>query len=115
MANNLPSVGEVIDLYNANNIARMRINDPDQATMEALRNSNIELVIGVPNENIESIANSVSSANYWVQNNILKYSHDIKSRYIVVWNEIDPNIDPKSKFVLPAMQNIKLALRLVEI
>jgi len=88
----------------------MRIYDPDQATLEALRNSNIELVIGVPNENIESIANSVSSANDWVQNNILKYSKDIKFRYIVVGNEIDPNIDPTSKFVLPAMQNINTAL-----
>ena len=110
MANNLPPAEEVIDLYKASGIGRMRIYDPDQATLEALRGSNIELVIGVPNENIKSIANSVSSATYWVQNNILKYSKDVKFRYIVVGNEIDPSNDPTSIFVLPAMLNINAAL-----
>jgi len=88
----------------------MRIYDPCQETLEALRRSNIELVIGVPNENIKSIANSVSSATQWVQNNILSYSEDIKFRYIVVGNEIDPNNDLTSLFVLNAMQNINKAL-----
>jgi hypothetical protein len=69
----LPPAKEVIDLYKSNGIERMRIYDPHQETLEALRRSNIELVIGVPNENIKSIANSVSSATNWVQNNILSY------------------------------------------
>jgi len=110
VANNLPSAEEVIDLYKTNGIGRMRIYDPDQATLEALRGSNIELVIGVRNEDIQSIANSVSLATNWVQNNILKYSQDVKFRYIVVGNEINPSNDATSKFVLLAMQNIYTAL-----
>ena len=106
----MPPAKEVIDLYKSNGIGRMRIYDPCQETLEALRRSNIELVIGVPNENIKSIANSVSSATQWVQNNILSYSEDIKFRYIVVGNEIDPNNDLTSLFVLNAMQNINKAL-----
>ena len=110
VANNLPSAEEVIDLYKTNGIGRMRIYDPDQATLEALRGSNIELVIGVRNEDIQSIANDVSSATNWVQNNILKYSQDVKFRYIVVGNEINPSNDATSKFVLLAMHNIYTAL-----
>ncbi|KAK2400649.1 glucan endo-1,3-beta-glucosidase [Trifolium repens] len=110
VANNLPPAKEVIDLYKTNGIERMRIYDPDQATLEALRGSNIELVIGVRNEDIKSIANSVSSATNWVQNNVVKYSQDVKFRYIVVGNEIDPNNDPTSNFVLLAMQNIYTSL-----
>ncbi|XP_004516619.2 glucan endo-1,3-beta-glucosidase-like [Cicer arietinum] len=109
VADNLPPANEVIDLLKSNNIKRMRIYDPDEATLQALRGSNIELVIGVPNENIQTIATGVSSASYWVQNYILKYSKDVKFRYIVVGNEINPN-DPTSQFILPAMQNINAVL-----
>ncbi|CAL5212434.1 unnamed protein product [Lathyrus oleraceus] len=109
-ADNLPPADEVVNLYKTNGIGRMRIYDPDQAILQALRGSNIELVIGVRNEEIQSIANSVSSAADWVQNNILKYSKDVKFRYIVVGNEVDPNIDEASKFVLLAMQNIYATL-----
>ncbi|RHN59857.1 putative glucan endo-1,3-beta-D-glucosidase [Medicago truncatula] len=62
VANNLPPAKEVIDLYKSNGIERMRIYDPFQVTLEALRKSNIELVIGVPNEDIKSIAN-IGGAN----------------------------------------------------
>ncbi|XP_004505798.1 glucan endo-1,3-beta-glucosidase-like [Cicer arietinum] len=109
VANNLPPAAEVIELFKTNGIAKMRIYNPDQATLEALRRSNIELVIGVPNEDMQSISNDVSSATSWVQNNIINYSNDVIFRYIVVGNEINPN-DPTSQFVLPAMQNIYAAL-----
>jgi exo-beta-1,3-glucanase (GH17 family) len=111
VGNNLPPAKEVIDdLFKANNIGRMRIYNPNQATLEALRDSNIDVVIGVPNEDIQSIANDVSSATNWVQNNILTYSQNVKFSYIVVGNEIDPTNDPTSQFVLHAMENINSAL-----
>ncbi|TKY67308.1 Lichenase protein [Spatholobus suberectus] len=85
VANNLPPAQEVIDLYKANGIGRIRIYDSDPATIQALRGSNIELLVGVPNEIIQPFA-SAAAANNWVQNNIQKYSQDIKFRNIVVGN-----------------------------
>jgi len=110
VANNLPPAAFVINMFEQNIIFKMRIYNPDQATLEASRGSLLSLVIGVPNEDIQSIANDISSANNWVQNNILKYSQDVKFRYIVVGNEINPSNDPTSQFVLLAMQNIYTAL-----
>ena len=109
VANNLPPAQEVIDLYKANGFGRMRIYNPDQATIQALKGSNIELVVGVPNEDIQSLANVASAAAEWVENNIQKYSQDVKIRYIVVGNEIKPNYE-QAQYVLPAMQNIYDAL-----
>lgn len=110
VANNLPPADEVIVLFQTSGIGRMRIYDPDHATLQALRGSNIELVIGTRNEDIKSIAKSLSVATEWIQINVLKYSQDVKYRYIVVGNEIDPTNDETSNYVLLAMQNIYTAL-----
>ncbi|KAL5055620.1 hypothetical protein RYX36_036302 [Vicia faba] len=110
VADNLPPKDQVIKLFETKNFGRMRIFNPDQATLEALRGSNIELVIGVANEDIKSIANDISSANAWVQNNILKFSQDVKFKYIAVGNEIDPANNDQAQFVPLAMKNIDAAL-----
>ncbi|KAJ7949101.1 glucan endo-1,3-beta-glucosidase-like [Quillaja saponaria] len=106
IGDNLPAEQEVIDLYKANGIGKMRIYDPNPATLQALRGSNIELVIGVPDDNLQALA---SAANDWVQTYILAYAPDVNFRYISVGNEVKPN-DVVAQFVLPAMQNIYAAL-----
>ncbi|KAJ1398863.1 Glycoside hydrolase family 17 [Sesbania bispinosa] len=113
VANNLPPAQEVIDLYKENGFGRMRIYDPDPTTIQALKGSNIELVVGVRNEDIQSLA-TTTEATDWVNNNILNYSQEVKFRYIIVGNEIDPN-DAMAEFVLPAMQNIYAALTYVNL
>ncbi|KAI6685486.1 hypothetical protein NL676_031399 [Syzygium grande] len=106
--NNLPSKAEVIELVKANSIGRMRIYDPDQAILQALRGSNIELILGVPNDNLQALTDD-STASNWVQNNVREFSSDVKIKYIAVGNEVLPD-DPKAPYVLPAMQNIQNAL-----
>ncbi|XP_058759105.1 glucan endo-1,3-beta-glucosidase-like [Vicia villosa] len=110
VADNLPPKDQVIKLFQTKKFGRMRIFNPDQATLEALKGSNIELVIGVANEDIKSIANDISAANAWVQNNIVKFSKDVKFKYIGVGNEIDPANNDIAQSVPLAMKNIDSAL-----
>jgi hypothetical protein len=114
IANDLPPPAEVINMYKANGIERMRIFNPNPETLEALRGSNIELIIGVYNDDIENLANNAATANDWVQKNIKAYLPDVKFRYISVGNEIKPN-DPMAPHVLLAMQNIHTSLASEEI
>ncbi|XP_039004759.1 glucan endo-1,3-beta-glucosidase-like [Hibiscus syriacus] len=108
IADNLPSAIDVVNFYTSNGIGKMRLYDPDQATLQALVGANVELILGVPNGDLQSLA-TPSNANAWVQNNVLAFFPAVKILYIAVGNEIRPN-DLEAQYVLPAMQNIYSAL-----
>lgn len=113
LGNNLPSPSEVISLYRSQKINRMRIYDPNSSVLEALRGSNIEVILGVPNPDLQSLANP-SNADSWVQRNVLSFRSNVRFRYIAVGNEVSPvdgGTSGFAQFVLPAMKNIYNAIR----
>ncbi|KAG6409943.1 hypothetical protein SASPL_127985 [Salvia splendens] len=110
LGNNLPSERDVVELYKANGIKRMRIYDPNSNTLAALRGSDIELILDVPNIDLPSLQ---SDATQWVETNVRPYFPATKIRYIAVGNEIDPDKPETREFVpqlLRAMENIHRAL-----
>ncbi|ONI28078.1 hypothetical protein PRUPE_1G121800 [Prunus persica] len=114
LGNNLPSHAEVISLYKSNNIKQMRIYDPNQSALQALQGSNIELMLGVPNQDLERLATNPSEAQTWVQTNVLNFRQSVRFKYIAVGNEVSPvygDTTRLAQFVLPAMKNIYNAIR----
>ncbi|XP_019424824.1 PREDICTED: glucan endo-1,3-beta-glucosidase, basic isoform-like [Lupinus angustifolius] len=112
MGNNLPSHNQVIDLYKSNNIKSMRLYEPNQEALEALRNSGLELMLGVPNSDLQKLSNN-ANAIQWVQNNVLNFWPSVSIKYIAVGNEVSPvgGTSSLAQFVLPAIQNIYQAIR----
>nr|XP_017217246.1 PREDICTED: glucan endo-1,3-beta-glucosidase, basic isoform-like [Daucus carota subsp. sativus] len=91
----------------------MRLYGPDHNALPALGNTNIEVTLGVPNDELEWVASGQDNANEWIQGNVKNYKQ-VKFRYIVVGNGISPVLDFKTSqyapFLLPALQNIQTAI-----
>ncbi|XP_059430212.1 glucan endo-1,3-beta-glucosidase-like [Corylus avellana] len=102
VANDLPPSAKVIDLYKENGIKRIRIFDPNPKTPQAVRGSNIELLVCVSNGDIENLANNAAAATDWVQRKIKAYFPDVRFQYIAIENEIKLN-DAIALYVLPVM------------
>lgn len=105
---NLPSRQEVVDLYKSNGIGRMRIYYPDEEALQALKGSNIELILDVAKDSLASLTDSNTATN-WVNKYVTPYAQDVKFKYIAVGNEIKPN-DNEAQSILPAMKNIQSAI-----
>ncbi|CAL9246064.1 unnamed protein product [Arabidopsis halleri] len=103
----LPSPSDVVALYKQQNIQRMRLYGPDPDALAALRDSNIELILDVPNSDLERLASSQTEADKWVQENVQSYTDGVRFRYINVGNEVKPSA---GGVLLQAMQNIEKAV-----
>ncbi|XP_038974682.1 glucan endo-1,3-beta-glucosidase-like [Phoenix dactylifera] len=110
VGNNLPQPSDVVNLYKSENIKAMRLYGPNQAALDALKGSNIQLILDFPNPDLKSVASNPAAANDWVQKNVRAYYPDVSFKYIAVGNEVIPG--DHAQYVLPAMRNIFSALSL---
>ncbi|KAH0884712.1 hypothetical protein HID58_060808 [Brassica napus] len=89
IGNNLPRPADVVAFYGQRNIRQMRLYDPDQEVLTALRGSNFELLLDVPNSDLQRIATHYLEADTWVRNNVRKYTKGVRFRYLLsVGNEV---------------------------
>ncbi|XP_021751522.1 glucan endo-1,3-beta-glucosidase-like [Chenopodium quinoa] len=108
IGDNLPTKKDVVNLYKSNGIGAMRLYSPDLASLQVLQGSGIKLMLDVPNEDVQSLASDQSAAMQWINTNVVPFASTVK--YVVVGNEIHPS-DMTASSVLPAMQNVLIALK----
>ncbi|KAF3578805.1 hypothetical protein DY000_02032420 [Brassica cretica] len=110
LGNNLPNPSDVVAMFKQYSIPRMRMYGPNPDALNALRGSNIEFILDVPNGDLKRLADSQAEANTWVRDNVQKYN-DVRFKYISVGNEVMPRGPGGAGTVLiQAMQNIDRAL-----
>lgn len=117
LGNNLPLPLDVINLYKANGIKSLRIYDPNHEVLDALRDSNIEIILDFPNRLLKAL-NKPCPAVTWVYANIVRYYPNVKIKYIAIGNEVSPKSNQTSLFaplLLRAMQNVQQAFTIYKL
>ncbi|KAF9681420.1 hypothetical protein SADUNF_Sadunf06G0224100 [Salix dunnii] len=104
----------VVKMLRDNGFQKVKLFDADSATLNALANSGIQVMVGIPNDMLYNLANSEQAADTWVAMNVSShiFSGGVDIRYVAVGNE--PFLSAyNGSFVgtiLPALKNIQSAL-----
>ncbi|KAK8523538.1 hypothetical protein V6N13_113482 [Hibiscus sabdariffa] len=110
IANNILSPDEVVTLLKAAKIKNVRIYDFDHSVLKAFSGTGLELVVGLPNENLRDVSANADHAMNWVKDNVQAYLPGTQIRGIAIGNEVLGGSDEFSGFLLGAIKNVYNAL-----
>lgn len=112
LGNNLPSPSQSVKLIQSLKASRVKIYDANPDILNALKNTDMEVSIMVPNGLINNISSTPSLADQWVRDNVLPYTRETKIRYLLVGNEILSSADNLTwSNLVPAMEKMENSLR----
>ncbi|KAI9108695.1 hypothetical protein K1719_020342 [Acacia pycnantha] len=103
----------VIQMLKNNGIKKVKLFDADSWTLDAFAGTDIEVIVGIPNDQLDKIAHKNIYAEHWVKENVTQHLHDnVNIKYIAVGNEAFLTSYNGSfiKVTYPAMVNIQKAL-----
>uniref|UniRef100_A0A0D6QWM4 glucan endo-1,3-beta-D-glucosidase n=1 Tax=Araucaria cunninghamii TaxID=56994 RepID=A0A0D6QWM4_ARACU len=106
----MPSASEVVALLKKQQIAHVRLFDADRQMLTALANTGIQVVVGVPNDQLLAIGESRSTAANWVNKNVAAYMPDTNITAIAVGSEVLTSIPNAALVLVPAMKFLHDAL-----
>ncbi|KAJ4752104.1 hypothetical protein LUZ62_086509 [Rhynchospora pubera] len=103
----------VVQMLKENGFSKVKLFDAEDGTMNALKKSGFEVMVGLPNDMLRTLATSVKAAENWVSKNVSAYVNDgVNIRYVAVGNE--PFLETYNGSFLqttfPALQNVQGAL-----
>ncbi|XVF81249.1 hypothetical protein PTKIN_Ptkin15bG0140600 [Pterospermum kingtungense] len=109
---NLPSPTQSVKLIRSLGAKRVKIYNADPNILNALKDTNLQVSIMVPNEIITNISTSQKLADSWVESNVVPFYSKTKIRYLLVGNEVI-SISPKETWfaIVPAMHKLKYSLK----
>ena len=68
--------GMVVQLLKDNGFQKVKLFDADSASMRALKNSGLEVMVGIPNDMLATLASGLKFAERWVSENVSAYIDD---------------------------------------
>jgi exo-beta-1,3-glucanase (GH17 family) len=112
LGNNLPSPSRSVELIKSLNAKRVKIYDANPDILKALKHTDIQVSIMVPNQLIVNISANQTLADDWVRSNVVAFYPDTMIRYLLVGNEIISSTDTQTwDNLVPAMRKISSSLK----
>lgn len=115
LGNNLPSPSRSVELIKSLKAGRVKIYDASPEILKALKGTDIQVSVMVPNESIFNVSSNQTFSDQWVRTNVLPFYPETKIRYILVGNEILSSDKSRWPHLVPAMRKIKYSLKTHEI
>ncbi|KMZ57864.1 Beta-1,3-endoglucanase, family GH17 [Zostera marina] len=104
----------VVRLLKDNGFEKVKLFEADPSALIALGKSGIQVMVGIPNDLLPSLASSVRVAEEWVVQNVSVYlsKYGVDIRYIAIGNEpfLESNRGVFNKVIFPALQNVQAAI-----
>ncbi|KAI4344147.1 hypothetical protein L6164_011411 [Bauhinia variegata] len=88
IADNIPSPDQVVTLLRAAKIRNVRIYDADHNVLKAFSGTGLNLVIGLPNGQLQDMSSNADHALNWVKDNVQSFLPGTSIRGIAVGNEV---------------------------
>ncbi|XP_074273994.1 glucan endo-1,3-beta-glucosidase 14-like isoform X1 [Silene latifolia] len=111
IADNLPSPEKVVQLLRKAKIRNVRIFNYDHSVIQAFSGTGLELVVGLPNENLNDMSTNPDHALKWVKDNILDFYPQTRIVGIAIGNEVFGNDQNLWGSLLGAVKNIYKATK----
>ncbi|XP_059660070.1 probable glucan endo-1,3-beta-glucosidase A6 [Cornus florida] len=112
LGNNLPSPSKSVELIKTLKAKRVKIYDANPKILKALKDTDIQVSVMVPNEIIANISTNQTLADQWVHTNVVPFHPETKIRYILVGNEIISSTGkPTWLALVPAMRRIQSSVK----
>ncbi|KAE9608200.1 hypothetical protein Lal_00003491 [Lupinus albus] len=109
-----PLPGDIaVKLMKDNGFDKVKLFDADPEALNALANSGIKVMVGIPNVYLDAIVDNNNFADDWVAQNVSAYVKDgVDIRYVAVSNEafLKDFKDTYIHKVLPALKAVKSSL-----
>lgn len=106
---------EIVRLLRDHAITRFWLPDGNHFILSALRNTSIDVIVGVRNAELEDLAGDSSNARVWVEHNILPFVAETNVIGIAVGDESPIRTLPLTVKQVQAMRNLHQALSSAEL
>ena len=107
---NLPSATDIVAILKEKKIQHVRLIDSNHQMLTALANTGIEVMVGVPNDQLLRVGQSRSTAADWINKNVAAYVPATNITYIAVGDEVLTNIPNAALVLVPALRFLQSAL-----
>jgi hypothetical protein len=88
LGDNLPTPTQAVELLKEQGITQVRIFDTNPAVLQAFQGTSIQLIVGVLNSELITIAQSNDTATTWVKEKVLPFAATCNITCIAVGNEV---------------------------
>ncbi|XP_073127759.1 glucan endo-1,3-beta-glucosidase 8-like [Henckelia pumila] len=104
----------IVQMLKDNKIGKVKLFDSDHWTVKYFAGTGIEVMLGIPNNQLAYFADSYDNAKDWVKNNLTTHLYDggVNIKYVAVGNEpfLSSYNGSNLETTFPALKNIQKAI-----